>query len=226
MMLKYAIALAIVLHPGRVRRVGVPARPAPARPPRPAPADPPAPAAAPRQGLRHHRQPVAALGPPGRPAPLGPDPPDPPAAVPHPGPARALRLPRPRPLPPRPARPAGRAPARDGAAPHLQDGVPGRCHPALPRPGHRHHHQSRHPRPHQRGARPARPGARVQPAVHRRRPVHLPLVPGGGLPGPGHRDPPRGRVRVRRLPERRRGRHLLVRQSLAITCAATSAPPP
>ena len=72
MILKYAIALAIVLHPGRVRRVGVPARPAPARPPRPAPADPPAPAAAPRQGLRHRRQPVAALGPPGRPAPLRP----------------------------------------------------------------------------------------------------------------------------------------------------------
>ena len=43
--------------------------------------------------------------------------------------------------------------------------------------------------------------------------VHLPLVPGRRLPGPGHRDPPRRRVRVRRLPEGRRGRHLLVRQS-------------
>ena len=46
------------------------------------------------------------------------------------------------------------------------------------------------------------------------------------MPGPGHRDPPRRRVRVRRLPEGRRGRHLLVRQSLATTCAATSTPPP
>jgi hypothetical protein len=27
--------------------------------------------------------------------------------------------------------------------------------------------------------------------------IYLPLVPGRGLPGPGHRDPPRGRVRVR-----------------------------
>ena len=39
-------------HRGRVRRVGVPARPPPARQPRPPPADPPAPAAAPRQRLR------------------------------------------------------------------------------------------------------------------------------------------------------------------------------
>ena len=58
----------------------------------------------------------------------------------------------------------------------------------------------------------ARPGARVQPAAHRRRPVHLLLVPGRRLPGPGHRDPPRRRVRVRGLAEGRRGRHLLVRQ--------------
>ena len=50
-------------HRGRVRRLGVPARPAPARQPRPPPADPPAPAAAPRQGLRPRLQPVAALGP-------------------------------------------------------------------------------------------------------------------------------------------------------------------
>ena len=40
--------------------------------------------------------------------------------------------------------------------------------------------------------------------------------PVAGLPGPGHRDPPRGCVRVRRLPERRRRRHLLVRQSLGL----------
>ena len=43
-------------------------------------------------------------------------------------------------------------------------------------------------------------------------PVHLLLVPGRRLPGPGHRDPPRGCVRVRRLPERRGRRHVLVGQ--------------
>ena len=42
--------------------------------------------------------------------------------------------------------------------------------------------------------------------------VHLLLGPGRRLRGPGHRDPPRRRVRVRRVPERRRGRHVLVRQ--------------
>ncbi len=56
--------------------------------------------------------------------------------------------------------------------------------------------------------------------------VHLLLGPGRGMRGPGHRDPPRRRVRVRRVPEGRRGRHVLVRQSLATTCAATSTPPP
>ena len=83
----------------------------------------------------------------------------------------------------------------------------------LSRPGHRHHHQGRHLSPDQRGARPARPGARVQPPAHRRRGLHLLLGPGGRMRGPGHRDPPRGRVRVRRVPEGRRGRHVLVRQS-------------
>ena len=56
------------------------------------------------------------------------------------------------------------------------------------------------------------PGARVQPAVHRRRPVHLLLVAGRRLRGPGDRDPAGGRVRVRGLPRGRRGRHLLVGQ--------------
>ena len=51
----------------------------------------------------------------------------------------------------------------------------------------------------QRRARPARPGARLQPAAHRRRPLHVPLVPGRRMRGPGHRHPPRRRVRVRRL---------------------------
>ena len=73
----------------------------------------------------------------------------------------------------------------------VQDGVPGRCHPALPRPGHRHQHQTGRVRADQRGPRAARPGARVQPAAHRRRPVHVLLVPGRRLPGPRDRDPPR-----------------------------------
>ena len=59
----------------------------------------------------------------------------------------------------------------------------------------------------------ARPGPRVQPPAHRRGPVHLLLVPGRGLPGPGHGHPPRRCVRVRGLAEGRGGRHLLVRQS-------------
>ena len=75
MIIKYAIALAVVLLLAAIARLGVPAVPLPARQPGPAPADPAAPAAAPRQGLRPRLQPVAALGPPGRPAPLGPDPP-------------------------------------------------------------------------------------------------------------------------------------------------------
>ena len=67
MMLKYAIALAILLDPARRRiHLGVPARPLPARQPGPPPAHPPAPAAAPRQRLRPPLQPVAALGPPRR----------------------------------------------------------------------------------------------------------------------------------------------------------------
>ena len=84
MIIKYAIALAVVLVVAGVRRVGVPARPVPARQPGPPPADPAAPAAAPRQGLRHRLQPVAALGPPGRAAPLRPDPPLPPVWLPPP----------------------------------------------------------------------------------------------------------------------------------------------
>jgi type IV secretion system protein VirD4 len=40
----------------------------------------------------------------------------------------------------------------------------------------------------------------------------LPLVAGRRLRRPGHRGPPRGRVRVRRLAKGRRGRHVLVRQ--------------
>ena len=69
-------------HRGGVRRLGVPARPAPARQPRPPPAHPAAPAAAPRQGLRPRLQPVAALVPLRGPAPLRPDPPRPAAGLP------------------------------------------------------------------------------------------------------------------------------------------------
>ena len=60
------------------------------------------------------------------------------------GPAPALGVPGPGALPARAAGPAGRTPASHGPAADLQDRVPGRCHPALPRPGHRHHHQGRH----------------------------------------------------------------------------------
>ena len=59
-----------------------------------------------------------------------------------PEPARGV--PRPRPLPAPPPRADRGAPARDGATPHLQERLPGRRDPALPRPGHRHHHQARH----------------------------------------------------------------------------------
>ena len=51
------------------------------------------------------------------------------------------------------------------------------------------------------------------PQRHRRRAVHVLLVPGRGLRGSGHRHPPRGCVRFRRLPERRRRRHVLVLES-------------
>ncbi len=131
--------------------------------------------------LRPRLQPVAALGPPGRAAPLGPDPRFAPAVVPDRRTAPALGVPGPGPLPARPADPVGRAPAGHGAAPDLQDRVPRRCHPALPGPGPRHHHQGRHLPPDQRGARAAGPGARVQPAVHRRGGLYLLLGPGGGM---------------------------------------------
>jgi TraM recognition site of TraD and TraG len=105
---------------------------------------------------------------------------------------------------------------RHGPTQDLQNGVPGRRHPAPPRPGHRHHYQARHLRADERGPRRARPGPRLQPAAHRQRAVHVLLVPGGRLPGPGHRDPPRRRVRLRRVPEGCRRRQLLVRQSLRL----------
>ena len=193
--------------------MGVPARPPPARQPRPPPEGPAAPAAAPRQGLHPPVQPAPALGPPRGAAPLLPDPPGPPAALPADRPARARGIPRPRPLPAPPPRAARGAPAGDGPAPHLQDRVPRRRHPALPRPGHRHHHQGRHLQAHHRGPLVPRAGVRVQPAAHRRRTVDVLLVPGRGLPGSRHRHPPRRRVRVRGLAEGRGGRHLLVRQS-------------
>ncbi len=68
-------------------------------------------------------------------------------------PEHSVFLGRAHPLPARATGAAGRAPARDGATAHLQDGFPGRRDPALPRPGHRHHHQARHLCPDQRGPR-------------------------------------------------------------------------
>jgi hypothetical protein len=81
MMIKYAIALAVLLAVAAFVSLGVPARAVPAEQPRPAPAAPAAPAAAPRQRLRHGLQPVAGLGPPGDAAPLPPDPPIPSAVA-------------------------------------------------------------------------------------------------------------------------------------------------
>ena len=62
MIVKYAIVAGRRPGPGRVRHVGVPARPPPARQPRPPPADPAAPAAAPRQGLRPRSSPCTCAG--------------------------------------------------------------------------------------------------------------------------------------------------------------------
>ena len=45
------------------------------------------------------------------------------------------------------------------------------------------------------GLGPARAGSRVQPAGDRGRGLDVPVEPGGGLPGPGDRDPAGGRVR-------------------------------
>ncbi len=73
------------------------------------------------------------------------------------------------------------APARHGPAQDLQNGVPGRRHPALPRPRHRHHHQTRHLRTDERGPRRTRPRPRLQPPAHRRCAVHVLLVPGRRL---------------------------------------------
>ena len=170
----------------------------------------------PGKGFAHALQPVAALVPLRGPAPLRPDPPRPPTALQPAGSGRALGVPRPCPLPAPAARPARRAPARHGPAADLQDRVPGRRDHRVPRPGHRHHHQTRHLRPDQRGACAPRSGARLQPAAHRRRPVHLLLVAHRRMRGPGHRHPPRRRVRVRRVAEGRGGRLVLVRQGLGL----------
>ena len=119
-------------------------------------------------------------------------------------------VPRPGALAARPARPPGGARAGHGPAADGEDRIPGRRDPALPRPGHLHHHEGRRVRPDRRGPRAAGPGARVQPAAHRRRRLDVRVVAGRGVPGPGHGDPPGGRVRVRGLPRGRRGRHVLV----------------
>ena len=145
-------------------------------------------------------------------APLPPDPPLPSALAAAPQPARAFGVPRPGPLPPRPAGPAGGAPAADGAAANLQDRIPGRRDPDLPRPGNRHHHQGRRVRAHRRGAGAPRSRARVQPATHRRSPLDVPLVACRRMRGPGDGHPARRRIRFRRLPQGRRGRYVLVRQ--------------
>ena len=73
----------------------------------------------PGKGFAHRLQPVAALGPLRGAAPLRPDPPRPALAVQPAGPGRALGVPGPGPLPAPAAGPAGRAPAGHGPAAHL-----------------------------------------------------------------------------------------------------------
>ena len=179
MIIKYAIALAVVLLLAAIVRLGVPAAPLPARQPGPAPADPAAPAAAPRQGLRPRLQPVAALGPPGRPAPLRPDPRRAPAVVPDrrtrastrsssagPTTGTGLRVPLEEHL-------LVMAPPRTYKTAFLADVILSYPGPVIA--------TSTKPDLYaltSRRARPARPGARVQPAAHRRRRLHVLLVPG------------------------------------------------
>ena len=139
--------------------------------------------------------------------------------------ARAFGVPRPGPLPARPAGPAGGAPAADGAAANLQDRVPGRRDPDLSRSGNRHHHQGRRVRAHRRGAGAPRSRARVQPATHRRGPLHVPLVACRRMRGPGDGDP---RAPTRSLSPSPTRASRTVRSGPprpATTCAATSTPP-
>ena len=60
------------------------------------------------------------------------------------------------------------------------------------------------------------PRPRVQPAGHRRHPLHVPLGSAGGLPGPCSGDPPGRRVRRCDQHQGRRGRRFLARQSLGL----------
>jgi hypothetical protein len=193
--------------------VGVLARRPPATAPGAAHADPAAPVAAPRTRVRHRVGAVAALGPAGGPAQVRPHPPLPavvgagriaPAAFDPAGPG----------APPAPAAgAAGGTRPGDGAAAHVQDRVPRRRDHALSRPSHLDHHQGRRVRDDVRNPRRAGPGARIQPAGHRRGRLHAPVVSAGGLRRARGRDPPRGRVRARGFGEGRRGRHVLVGQS-------------
>ena len=123
-------------------------------------------------------------------------------------------------------RAAGRARAGDGPPADLQDGAAGVGHLALPGPGDLHHHQGRRIHPHLRRPVPARPGARVQPAIHRQHPLHLRLVAGPGVRTAGGGDPPGGRLRPGRLAERAWRTARSGRPRRRTTCAPTSTPPP
>ncbi len=125
-----------------------------------------------------------ALGPARRAAPLAADSPVPPAVAAGARAGRALGVPRPGALAARPARPAGGARAGDGSGADGKDRVPGRRDPALPRPGHLHDHEGRRVRPDRRGPRVAGPGARVQPAAHRRHRLDVRVVAGRGCEDP------------------------------------------
>ena len=132
---------------------------------------------------------------------------------------------RPRALPARAAASAGGARGHLQPAARRQDRLAGPGHPALPRPGAVHHHQARRVRADQRRPRRPRPGARVQPAGHRRRAVHVPVEPARRLPGPGRRDPPGRRVRQLGQPAAASRTPASGPPRPPTTCAATSTPP-
>ena len=117
---------------------------------------------------------------------------------------------------------AGRARPGAGPAAHLQDGVPRRRDPALPRPGDRHHHQGRRVRPHLGGRGPGAARSTCSTRSASAASVDVRVVAGRRLRGPGDRDPPRRRVRPLGVAEGRGGRHRSGQRRPATTSGLTS----